>query len=116
MRLARGGAQAFTGAMTLSDHLGSVSWNGVIDEFAGARTALHRAGTSKASMLGFETSCSREIFYTLREPKIVIASCAERIKAAARVCPHCQRELATPIEVLPPANTRTREKVYYGPA
>jgi predicted amidophosphoribosyltransferase len=28
--------------------------------------------------------------------------CAERIKMAARVCPHCQRELTTPVEVLPP--------------
>jgi hypothetical protein len=29
--------------------------------------------------------------------------CAERIKQAARVCPCCQRELTTAIEVLPPA-------------
>ncbi len=28
--------------------------------------------------------------------------CAERVKQAARVCPHCQRDLVAPVEVLPP--------------
>jgi hypothetical protein len=32
--------------------------------------------------------------------------CAERIKEAASVCPYCQRELTTPIEVLPPIAKR----------